>query len=36
MKKLMSTDDLARDVRFRRTPLPLDFLIAAARCPQRR
>ena len=28
MKKLMTTDDLARDERFRRTPVPLDFLMA--------
>ena len=28
MKKFMSTDELARDDRFRRTPVPLDFLMA--------
>ena len=28
MKKFMKTDDLARDDRFRRTPVPIDFLMA--------
>ena len=28
MKKFMTTDELARDDRFRRTPVPLDFLMA--------
>lgn len=28
MKKLMKSDELARDDRFRRTPVPLDFLMA--------
>ncbi|HEX4979568.1 MAG TPA: hypothetical protein VFV35_05840, partial [Acidimicrobiales bacterium] len=28
MKKFMKTDDLARDDRFERTPVPLDFLMA--------
>ena len=28
MKKFMKTDDLARDDRFQRTPVPLDFLMA--------
>jgi hypothetical protein len=28
VKKFMKTDDLARDDRFRRTPVPIDFLMA--------
>ena len=28
MKKFMSTEELARDDRFERTPVPLDFLMA--------